>query len=185
MKREKDHVVPLSRQALALVDELRLRRNGSEFVFPSDRRIDRPMSENAILYLLHRLGYKGKMTGHGWRSVASTWANENGHPADAIERQLAHSPTDKVRSAYNRAEYLQQRRAMLQEWADWLELREVPSQYSPSSQTLKWISASVPAGQPTMAPSSRLMTGSHEPPFRQGISVPSMSSTPFTQASSQ
>ena len=120
IKREKDHVVPLSRQALALVDELRLRRNGSEFVFPSDRRIDRPMSENAILYLLHRLGYKGKMMGHGWRSVASTWANENGHPADAIERQLAHSPTDKVRSAYNRAEYLQQRRAMLQEWADWL-----------------------------------------------------------------
>lgn len=125
MKRDKDHLVPLSRQALEVIEDLRLRRNGSEFVFPSDRRIDRPMSENAILYLLHRIGYKGRMSGHGWRSVASTWGNENGYNKDAIERQLAHTPDDKVRSAYNRAEYLPQRRALLQDWADWLELCEV------------------------------------------------------------
>lgn len=62
------------------------------------------------------------MSGHGWRSVASTWGNESGYNKDAIERQLAHSPDDKVRSAYNCAEYLPQRRALLQDWADWLEL---------------------------------------------------------------
>jgi integrase len=78
------------------------------------------MSENAVLYLLHRIGYKGRMTGHGWRSVASTWANENGWNPDAIERQLAHVPDDEVRSAYNRAAYLPIRRLMLQAWADWL-----------------------------------------------------------------
>lgn len=125
MKREKDHLVPLSSQALALIEQLRLRCNGSDYVFPSDRRIDRPMSENAVLYLLHRMGYKGKMSGHGWRSVASTWANEGGYDKDAIERQLAHSPGDKVRSAYNRAEYLPQRKVILQAWADWLDLCEV------------------------------------------------------------
>ena len=79
------------------------------------------MSENAVLYLLHRMGYKGEMTGHGWRSVASTWANEAGWQPDAIERQLAHVPDDKVRAAYNRAAYLPQRREMLQAWADWLQ----------------------------------------------------------------
>lgn len=125
MKRDKDHLVPLSSQALAILEKLRLRRNGSDYVFPSDRRIDRPMSENAIIYLLHRIGYKGKMSGHGWRSVASTWANENSYNKDAIERQLAHTPDDKVRSAYNRAEYLPQRRELLQAWANWLELCEV------------------------------------------------------------
>ena len=76
-----------------------------------------------VLSLLHRMGYKGRMTGHGWRSVASTWANEAGWPPDAIERQLAHVPDDKVRAAYNRAAYLTQRREMLQSWADWLQQR--------------------------------------------------------------
>lgn len=125
MKRDKDHLVPLSRQALEVIEQMRLRRNGSDYVFPSDRRTDRPMSENAILYLLHRIGYKGRMTGHGWRSVGSTWANERGHDKDAIERQLAHTPDNKVRSVYNRAEYLPQRRQILQAWADWLESCEV------------------------------------------------------------
>ena len=66
------------------------------------------------------MGYKGAMTGHGWRTVASTWANENGYGADAIERQLAHSPADKTRAACNRAEFLPERRKMLAAWADWL-----------------------------------------------------------------
>lgn len=130
MKREKDHVVPLSTQAMELIKELRTRRNGSDFVFPSDRRIDRPMSENSIIYLLHRIGYKSRMTGHGWRSVGSTWANENGYNRDAIERQLAHSPDDKVRAVYNRAEYLVQRKEMLQDWADWLTPRSATNQES-------------------------------------------------------
>jgi len=129
MKKRRDHLVPLSRQALALLDELRQRRGSSEYVFPNDRRDDRPMSENSILYLLARVGYEGRMTGHGWRSVGSTWANEAGHNDDAIERQLAHVPGDKIRAIYNRAEYLPQRAKMLQDWADWLDeqLRNVNS----------------------------------------------------------
>ncbi|WP_068634942.1 tyrosine-type recombinase/integrase [Thauera butanivorans] len=126
MKRRLDHLVPLSRQALAVIEGMRARaRPGSPYVFPSDRRADRPMSDNAILYLLHRIGYKGRMTGHGWRSVASTWANEKGYSPDAIERQLAHVPANEVRAAYNRAQYLQERQTMLQAWADWLDAQAV------------------------------------------------------------
>jgi len=121
MKRRRDHVVPLTSQMLAIIETMRQRSRGGPYVFPSDHRIDRPMSENAVLYLLHRIGYKGKMTGHGWRSVGSTWANEKGYNEDAIERLLAHAPEDKVRSAYNRAEYLPERRQILQDWCNWLD----------------------------------------------------------------
>lgn len=121
MKRGRDHLVPLSRQALAIIDRMRERTRGGPFVFHSDRAIDRPMSENAVLALLHRMGYKGRMTGHGFRALASTWANDAGYPPDVIERQLAHAPADKVRAAYNRAAYIDQRRAMLQTWADWVD----------------------------------------------------------------
>lgn len=134
MKKDRDHLVPLSSQALAILANMRARSSGSTYVFPNDRRLDRPMSENAVLYLLHRMGYKGAMTGHGWRSVMSTWANEAGYNPDAIERQLAHVPGDKVRGIYNRAEFLDIRRRMLQDWADWLiPDREARSQPSPES----------------------------------------------------
>jgi hypothetical protein len=89
-------------------------------VFAAYHRPDRPISENTVLALIARMGYKGRMTGHGWRSVGSTWANEREYNRDAIEHQLAHVPEDKVRGAYNRAEYLPLRREMLQAWADWL-----------------------------------------------------------------
>jgi len=121
MKRRRDHLVPLPAQAVEIIEALRARSRGAAYVLPADHRTDRAMSENAVLYLLHRIGYKGRMTGHGWRSVGSTWANERGYPADVIERQLAHEPDDDVRAVYNRAEYLPQRRAMLQAWADWLD----------------------------------------------------------------
>lgn len=113
MKRRKDHLAPLSAQALQVIERMRQRRGASEYVFPADHRADRPMSENAVLYLLHRMGYKGRMTGHGWRSVGSTWAHEAGYAPDVIERQLAHTPDDRVRAAYNRAAHLPERRAML------------------------------------------------------------------------
>lgn len=119
MKRRRDHLVPLSAQALVILDNMR-KRARSEYVFPNDRVASRPMSENAVQYLILRMGYKDRMTGHGWRSVASTWANERGYNTDAIERQLAHVPDDKVRAVYNRAEYITERRQMLQDWADWL-----------------------------------------------------------------
>ena len=125
MKRRRDHMVPLSRQALQILQQLRERARGSVYVFPAEHRIDRPMSENAVLYLLARIGYQGRMTGHGWRTVGSTWANERGYRADVIERQLAHVPGDQVRAVYNRAEWLPERSAMLQDWADWLDTSEV------------------------------------------------------------
>ena len=120
MKREKDHLVPLSTQAVDILKRMKARSRGGDYVFHAEHRTDRTISENAVLYLLHRMGYKGRMTGHGFRSVASTWANEAGYRADAIERQLSHVPDDKVRAAYNRAEHMPERRAMLQAWADWL-----------------------------------------------------------------
>lgn len=121
MKREREHLVPLSLQAMEVLKQLRARcRPEARYVFSAPHRMDRPMSENAVLYLMARMGYKGRMTGHGWRSVASTWANENGYSPDAIERQLAHVPDNKIRAVYNRAEYLPDRKKMLQDWADWL-----------------------------------------------------------------
>jgi len=130
MKRRSEHLVPLSRQAQAIIATLQSRRNGSKYVFPCDsgRRIDRPMSENAVLYLIGRLGYKGLMTGHGWRRITSTWSNESGqYNPDAIERQLAHTEKNKVRAIYNRAQYLPERVRMMQDWADWLDLATAES----------------------------------------------------------
>lgn len=121
MKMDREHLVPLSKQALAILKTLRARSRGSVYVFPAEHRADRPMSENTVLALIARMGYKGKTTGHGWRSTASTWANEAGYNRDAIERQLAHEEQSRVRAAYNRAEFMDVRRKMLQDWADWLD----------------------------------------------------------------
>lgn len=121
MKKNRPHLVPLPVQAIPILEKLRARSRGGDYVFPSDRRIDRPMSENSVLYLLHRIGYKEQMTGHGFRGVASTWANENGYNTDHIEMQLAHGSDNAVRAAYNHAAYLPQRRAMLAAYADWLD----------------------------------------------------------------
>ncbi len=93
---------------------------GSRYVFPG-RNPDKPISNNTMLFALYRLGYKGKMTGHGFRAVASTILNEAGFRADVIERQLAHCERNEIRGAYNRAEYLPERRAMMQQWADMLD----------------------------------------------------------------
>ena len=123
MKRRREHLVPLPKQALELLAELRTRTR-SDYEFPGARTDDKPMSENAVLYLLGRCGFKHDMTGHGFRTVASTWANEAGYNRDWIERQLAHAPDDKVRAAYNQAQYLPQRKAMLQDFADWLDLQQ-------------------------------------------------------------
>lgn len=116
MKMKAEHLVPLSAQALGILAELKEIGGGSRFVFPGRNR-DKPMSNNTLLFALYRLGYKGKMTGHGFRAVASTMLNEMGFRADVIERQLAHSERNQVRGAYNRAEYLPERRKMMQAWA--------------------------------------------------------------------
>lgn len=125
MKRRQEHLVPLSRQAQALLKELHDRRLSDDIVFVNARSNDRPMSENAILYMLGRIGYRKIMTGHGFRSLASTWANDRQWSPDAIEMQIAHSKTDAVRAAYNRAAYMPIRREMMQAFADWVQEQRV------------------------------------------------------------
>lgn len=120
MKMKTEHVVPLSRQALAILEELKPLSGRSDFLFPGRNR-DRPISNNTMLFALYRMGYKGKMTGHGFRAVASTILNESGFRADVIERQLAHCERNEVRGAYNRAEYLPERRKLMQWWGDYLD----------------------------------------------------------------
>ena len=130
MKMRTEHVVPLSRQALAMLAELKELSCGTRYVFPSRNR-NKPISNNTMLFALYRLGYKGKMTGHGFRAVASTILNETGFKPDVIERQLAHCERNEVRGAYNRAEYLPERKRMMQHWADYLESIETGAKVIP------------------------------------------------------
>ena len=122
MKARVQHIVPLSTQAVAIFKELQPVTSRSKYVFPGLRSAQRPMSENTVNAALRRLGYaKDQMTGHGFRSIASTRLNEMGWNKDAIERQLAHGERDPVRAAYNYAEHLPERRKMMQAWADYLD----------------------------------------------------------------
>ena len=122
MKMKRDHIVPLSTQAIETLEEIGHLTRSGRFVFPSTLTPDRPMSENTVNSALRRLGYtKEEMTGHGFRSMASTLLNENGWSADAIERQLAHVEGNSVRAAYNYADYLDERRRMMQWYADYLD----------------------------------------------------------------
>lgn len=125
MKMKEQHLVPLSKQAVAILEELHAVNGHGRYLFPSVRTSERPMSENTVNAALRRLGYtREEMTGHGFRSTASTLLNELGWPGDAIERQLSHGERDEVRGAYNFAEYLPVRRNMMQAWADHLDQLE-------------------------------------------------------------
>jgi integrase len=122
MKMRALHIVPLSTQAIDLLKEIQPLTGRDKYVFPSNRSVTRPMSNNTITAALRRLGYtKEEMTAHGFRSMASTLLNEQGWNRDAIERQLAHSEKDGVRAAYNYAQYLPERKKMMQAWADYLD----------------------------------------------------------------
>lgn len=122
MKASRAHDVPLSRQAVAVLNELRPLTGDCTYLFPHERKRDKPLSENAMLYALWSMGYRGRMTGHGFRALGSTILNEAGYRTVVIERALAHEVSDKVEAAYNRAEYLQERRDMLQWYSDYLGL---------------------------------------------------------------
>lgn len=116
------HHVPLARQTVKILEATKKITGESEYIFASQQSRRNPfMSENTINKVLHGMGYKDLLVGHGFRSLASTILNENGFRADVIERQLAHMPRDQVRAAYNRAEYLPERRKMIQWWAEFLE----------------------------------------------------------------
>ena len=122
MKMKRDHVVPLPTQALAVLEEIRSIDLGSQLVFPSPRDPRRTLSEMTFNAALRRLGYGSNIhVHHGFRTTASTNLNEMGWNSDWIERQLAHVPANKVRSSYNKAEYLEGRRTMMQQYATWLD----------------------------------------------------------------
>jgi integrase len=123
MKMKSAHIVPLSKQALSVLKQLREISFGRELVFPGDVRSTKPMSNNTLLFALYRMGYRGRMTGHGFRGVASTILHEQGWPHEHIELQLAHQERDDVSAAYNHALYLKSRAEMLQAWADYLDVR--------------------------------------------------------------
>jgi integrase len=122
MKMKKIHHVPLSRQAVNILNEIQQFSGKIGYVFPQYYNSKKAMSENTLLYFSNRLGYAGRNTIHGFRSVVSTVLNESmkWHP-DVIERQLAHQESNKVRKAYNRAEHLDERRKMMEWWSDYID----------------------------------------------------------------
>lgn len=122
MKMRIEHIVPLSDQAITILQQLHPLTGNGKYLFPSVRTLSRPMSNNTLNGALRRLGYtKEEITPHGFRSMASTLLNEQGFNRDAIERQLSHGERNTVRAAYNFAEYLSDRKKMMQTWANYLD----------------------------------------------------------------
>jgi integrase len=121
MKMKTPHIVPLSLQTIEVLELLRTISGNRELIFPGEQDSKKPMSNMTILKALERMGYKGRMTGHGFRGLASTILHEQGYNHDHIELQLAHAPRNAVSAAYNHALYLEPRAIMMQDWADFLE----------------------------------------------------------------
>jgi integrase len=121
MKMRTPHIVPLAIQAIEVLELLRTITGGSELLFPGDRHPMKPMSNMTILEALKRMGYKGDMTGHGFRGLAATTLNENGFEEQHVDLQLAHMKRNRVTAAYNHAKYLKQRTIMMQWWGDYVE----------------------------------------------------------------
>jgi len=122
MKKRIEHTVPLSKQVLAILEEIKKISGDNEYLFPAINKIKNPyMNENTINKIIKDMGYKGKMVGHGFRTIASTELNELGYRKDVIEAQLSHKDSDQVRAAYNRAEYINERARMMQGWANHID----------------------------------------------------------------
>ncbi len=121
MKMRTPHIVPLSKQAVETLQTLHRLTGHTKWLLPGDRNKEQPMSNNTILKAIERIGYKGRMTGHGFRGLASTILHEKGYEHAHIELQLAHAQRNAVSAAYNHALYLEPRATMMQEWADYLE----------------------------------------------------------------
>lgn len=134
MKMRVEHRVPLSRQAVDILRTIQPLTGQGTYVFPGPRN-GRPLSENGVNMAIRCMGYgKDQMTAHGFRAMASTLLNEIGHRPDVIEAQLAHKGADKIRAVYNRAQYMEERRQLMQAWADYLdELRVSALNGSPGS----------------------------------------------------
>jgi integrase len=137
MKGRVKHMVPLSRQALEIITDLKPKTSGGKYLFPSPRTATRPMSENGVLSALRRMGYSTEeMSGHGFRGMASTLLHELGWNDECIEKQLAHQDPNKVRAAYNHAKYLPERTEMMQAWADYLDNLKDGGKIIPMNRTV-------------------------------------------------
>jgi integrase len=132
MKMRDLHVVPLSRQVLAALKQLKPLSLGSDYLFPNISSTAKPMGLSTPNVAFDRMGYGGRFTPHGIRATASTWLNNRGVRADVIERQLAHAERNRIRAAYNHADYMPERTAMMQIWADFI----LPE---PTEQHEKWV----------------------------------------------
>lgn len=121
MKMKTPHIVPLSTQAITLLRSLHTLTGHSALLFPGERDHEKSMSNNTILGALDRMGYAGRMTGHGFRGIASTLLHEQGWPHEHIELQLAHQERNQVSASYNHALYLQPRAKMMQAWSNYLD----------------------------------------------------------------
>jgi integrase len=121
MKMRKVHIIPLSKQALRILQDIKETAEVSNYLFPCVTSINRPMSENTVNMALKRMGYRDRHTAHGFRSTASTILHEQGWAHDVIELQLAHKVGNAVAAAYNYATYIPERQKMMQHWADYLD----------------------------------------------------------------
>ena len=124
MKKKRKHIVPLCKQSLSLLKKLEAIRSEHDWVFPSYRKPMTHLSTHTMINALYRMGYKNRMTVHGFRSLASTALNEIGFAADIIEKQLSVEDRNEVRSAYNHAEYIHKRKEMMQFWGDYLDKKK-------------------------------------------------------------
>jgi integrase len=124
MKMKEKHIVPLSKQVLKILKQIRSIHFNETFVLPSHINPNKFISENTLLYAIYRMGYHSRTTAHGFRGTASTILNEKGFNSDIIERQLAHGERNAVRAAYNHAQYLPERKKMMQWWADYLDQKQ-------------------------------------------------------------
>jgi integrase len=138
MKMNRDHTVPLSDEAIAILEMMKPLSGNREFIFPSRIKPNQPMNSQTVNAALKRAGL-GVLVSHGLRSIASTALNEQGFSPDVIEAALAHVDKNEVRRAYNRSDYLEQRRPMMQWWADFVNKADSGSRIEVSSRELKLV----------------------------------------------
>ncbi len=141
MKGKKDHTVPLSTQALALLEVIKSISKNSQYVFPSDRSLKKPTNSSTANTALKRMGFDNQLVAHGLRSIASTTLNEEGFDPDVIESALAHIGKNEVRNAYNRAIYLERRKPMMQWWSDHIEQSAMGNMSLTGKKTLRLINS--------------------------------------------
>jgi integrase len=131
MKKRREHIVPLTSQALRILERMRLISGRSDFIFPSDRTNKKSYNPQSANMALKRMGFHGKLVSHGLRALASTTLNEAGFDGDIIEAALAHVDSNSVRAAYNRAQYIERRKVMMEWWSQRIETASLTGEISP------------------------------------------------------